>query len=98
LVNSVDGVTRLTLAETERRYTKQGLGWIMNNIAMSWSSRGKQDFVLGNAFRNQPERFASICAELTKPKTLRSMKPKLEAIAPTSPAKRNQPIDTAIAS
>ena len=98
LVNSIDGVTRLTLAETERRYTKQGLGWIMNNIVMSWSSRGKQDFALGNAFRHHPERFASICAELTKPKMLRPTKPNPDAMAPPSPAKQHQPIDAALAS
>jgi len=93
LVNSIDGVTRLSLAETERRYTKQGLGWVMNNISMSWLSRGKQDFALGNGFRNQPERFASICAELTKPKEIRPMRPKPEAMSPPLPTHQSAPVD-----
>ena len=93
LVNSIDGATRLTLAETERRYTKHGLGWIMNNIAMTWSSRGKQDFALGNTFRTHPEHYASICAELTKPKEIRPMKANPEAISPSSPVGRNRSVD-----
>ncbi len=80
LVNSIDGVNRLTLSETERRYTTRGLGWIWNNFSMSWSSRGKRDFVLGDSFRSQPERYASISAELTKPKELKTVKPEPEVI------------------
>lgn len=98
LVNSIDGVNRLTLAETERRYTSQGLGWIMNNISMSWSSRGKQDFVLGDAFRSQPQRFASICAELTKPRALKAVKSEPEAISSPLPSKQGQKVGSAIAS
>ncbi len=98
LVNSIDGATRLSLAETERRYTKHGFGWIMNNISMTWSSRGKQDFALGNTFRHQPHRYASICAELTKPKELRPIKPKPEAMSPPLPARQDRSIDAAVAS
>ncbi|MGH1480463.1 MAG: class I SAM-dependent methyltransferase [Geminicoccales bacterium] len=82
LVNSVDGASRLTLAETERRYSTQGLGWIINNMSMTWSTRGKRDFALGDAFRSQPQRYASICAELTKPRETKSAKPKPETLSP----------------
>lgn len=98
LVNSVDGINRLTLAETERRYTTHGLGWIMNNVSMSWSSRGKRDFALGDAFRSQPERYASISAELTKPKEIRAMKPKPEAMSPALPTKERKTISAAASS
>ncbi len=90
LVNSIDGVNRLTLAETERRYTTSGLSWVMNNISMSWSSRSKRDFALGEAFRSEPERYASISAEMTKPKELSPVKPKPEAMSPPLPAKQSQ--------
>ncbi len=92
LVNSIDGVNRLTLVETERRYTTSGLSWIMNNISMSWTSRGKLDFALGEAFRSEPERYASISAELTKPKELKAIKPGPEAMSPPLPAGQNQTV------
>lgn len=98
LVNSIDGVNRLTLAETERRYTSRGLGWVMNNISMNWSSRGKQDFVLGDAFRSQPQRFASICAELTKPRALKAVKSEPEALSSPLPSKHGAKVGSAIAS
>jgi 2-polyprenyl-3-methyl-5-hydroxy-6-metoxy-1,4-benzoquinol methylase len=90
LVNSIDGVNCLTLAETERRYTRRGVGWIMNNITMSWSFRGKRDFALGDAFRSQPERYASIAAELTRPKAPDALKPKPETLVPPLPARERQ--------
>lgn len=98
LVNSIDGVNRLTLAETERRYTTHGLGWIMNNVSMSWSSRGKRDFALGDAFRSQPERYASISAELTKPKEFTPVKPGPEALSPPSPARESRAIGASVGS
>ncbi len=98
LVNSVDGINRLTLAETERRYTTQGLGWIMNNISMSLSSRGKQDFALGDAFRSQPQCYASISAELTKPREFKAIKPKPETLSPASLDGQHQPIGAAVVS
>lgn len=98
LVNSVDGVNRLTLAETERRYTTRGLGWIVNNMSMSWSARGKCDFAMGDAFRCQPERYASISAELTKPRELAGAKARPEAIAPAFSATKEARIGDAVAS
>lgn len=91
LVNSIDGVTRLTLAETERRYTARGVGWIMNNVSKSWAARaGKQDFVLGDTFRSQPERYASIAAELIRPNGPKMAKPTPEAMSVPLPAEQNQ--------
>ena len=92
LVNAIDGVNRLTLDETERRYTKHGLGWIRNNISMSMSHRGQQDFALGSAFRREPEHYASIAAELTRPAKLTRMKPKPEFLSTPSPAGQGQPV------
>lgn len=88
VVNSIDGVNRLTLAETERRYTTHGLAWIMNNVAKSWNARGKRDFALGDNFRSQPERYASIGAELSRPKEFAEPRPAPETIvAPVTLAK-----------
>lgn len=92
LVNSIDGVNRLTLAQTERRYTTNGLGWIWNNISTSWLSRGKRDFALGDAFRGQPERYASISAELTRPRELNLVKPEPEVISHPVEIKEHQEI------
>lgn len=86
VVNSIDGVNRLTLAETEQRYTTRGLAWIANNIAKSWRTHGKIDFALGDDFKNQPERYASIGAELIRPKEMTAAVQAAETIACDLPA------------
>ncbi len=93
LVNSIDGVNRLTLTQTERRYSTRGLGWIWNNMAMSWMARGKRDFVLGDNFRGQPDRYASISAELTKPMVATTVRAEPEVIAVHSMVKQRQDTD-----
>lgn len=67
LVESIDGVNRLTLAETEKRYTTHGASWIMNNIRMCWRARKQRDFALGDAFKEETKRYASIGAVLRRP-------------------------------
>ncbi|MDH3664967.1 MAG: class I SAM-dependent methyltransferase [Alphaproteobacteria bacterium] len=67
VVESIDGVNRLTLAETEKRYTTSGASWIANNVKMSWRARGQRDFAIGQAFEAEPERYASIGAMLARP-------------------------------
>ncbi|MGI9435861.1 MAG: class I SAM-dependent methyltransferase [Geminicoccaceae bacterium] len=81
MVNSIDGVNRLTLAETEKRYTTRRLGWVMNNISKSLSARGSIDFALGDDFRTQPERYASIAGDLTRPSELSGPRPEPEMIS-----------------
>ncbi|MGI9499398.1 MAG: class I SAM-dependent methyltransferase [Geminicoccaceae bacterium] len=81
VVDSIDGVNRLTLAETEKRYTTRRASWVMNNIRMSWRARDRQDFVIGEAFRAEPERYASIGAALVRPVEPIMMRPEPEAIA-----------------
>jgi 2-polyprenyl-3-methyl-5-hydroxy-6-metoxy-1,4-benzoquinol methylase len=81
VVNSIDGVNRLTLVETEKRYTTRGLGWVMNNISKSLSARGKIDYALGDDFRIQPERYASIGGDLTRPNELTGSRPEPEMIS-----------------
>ncbi len=86
VVNSIDGVNRLTLAETEQRYTTRGLAWIANNIAKCWTARGKCDFALGDAFKSHPERYASIGAELVRPDEMTAAIPAAETIDCDFPA------------
>ena len=79
-IDSIDGVNRLTLAETEKRYSTRGASWVMNNIRMSWRARRRRDFVIGKPFRAEPERYASIGAALTRPVEPLLMRPKPETI------------------
>jgi 2-polyprenyl-3-methyl-5-hydroxy-6-metoxy-1,4-benzoquinol methylase len=79
-VESIDGVNRLTLDETEKRYTTRGAAWVMNNIRMNWCSRDQQDFAIGDAFRAEPERYASVGAILKRPVDPVLMRPKPETI------------------
>jgi len=67
VVESIDGVNPLTLAETRRRYTARGASWVLNNLRMSFHARTRRDFVLGKAFEASPERYASIGAALARP-------------------------------
>ena len=80
VVDSIDGVNRLTLAETEKRYTTRKASWVMNNLRMSWRARGQRDFAIGDAFRAEPERYASIGAVLVRPLMPIQMRPKPEVI------------------
>ncbi|MGI9418199.1 MAG: class I SAM-dependent methyltransferase [Geminicoccaceae bacterium] len=81
LVESIDGVNRLTLDETEKRYTTRGASWVMNNIRMSWRARGQRDFVTGDVFAAEPERYSSIAATLLRPDEPVQIRPRPEAIA-----------------
>lgn len=80
LVESIDGVNRLTLDETEKRYTTRGAAWVMNNIQMNWCTQNQQDFAFGDAFRAEPERYASVAAILKRPVDPVLMRPKPEAL------------------
>lgn len=84
-VESIDGVNRLTLAETEKRYTTRGASWIANNVRMSWRARGRRDFSIGAAFKAEPERYASIGAMLTRPAEPVRMRAQPETIEVTVP-------------
>lgn len=80
VVDSVDGVNRLTLDETEKRYTTRRASWVLNNIKMSWRAREKQDFAIGDAFKAEPERYASIGAHLRRPLESSSLRAAPETI------------------
>ncbi|MEM8949971.1 MAG: class I SAM-dependent methyltransferase [Pseudomonadota bacterium] len=86
-VESIDGVNRLTLAETEKRYTTRRASWVLNNIRMSLQARDRQDFAVGEAFKADPERYASIGAVLRRLPSPRSMRVKPETIAAPLPEK-----------
>ena len=79
-IESIDGVNRLTLDETEKRYTTRGTSWVVNNIRMSWRARGQRDFATGAAFAAEPERYASIAATLRRPDEPILIRPKPETI------------------
>ena len=80
IVDSIDGVNRLTLAETEKRYTTRRASWVLNNLRMSWRARGQRDFVIGEAFKAEPERYASIGATLKRPREPILTQPRPETI------------------
>ena len=84
-VDSIDGVNRLTLAETEKRYTTRRASWVLNNIRMSLQARDQQDFAIGEAFNSEPERYASIGAVLKRPVQPIQMRPKSEVIEAPPP-------------
>ncbi|MGI9484872.1 MAG: class I SAM-dependent methyltransferase [Geminicoccaceae bacterium] len=84
-VDSIDGVNRLTLAETEKRYTTRRASWVLNNIRMSLQARDQQDFAIGDAFKSEPERYASIGAVLKRPVQPIRMRPRSEVIAAPLP-------------
>ncbi len=94
-VDSIDGVNRLTLAETEKRYTTRRASWVLNNIRMSLQARDQQDFAIGEAFKSEPERYASIGAVLKRPVQPIRMRPKPEVIETPLPVKAVRP-DVAI--
>jgi 2-polyprenyl-3-methyl-5-hydroxy-6-metoxy-1,4-benzoquinol methylase len=79
-VESIDGVNRLTLAETEKRYTTRGAAWILHNMRMSWRARGRQDFAIGDGFRAEARRYASIGAVLRRPRAPVPARPQPESI------------------
>lgn len=79
-IEGVDGVNRLTLDETEKRYTTRGASWVINNLRMNWRTRGQRDFVTGSAFQAEPERYASIAATLLRPDEPVQVRPKPETI------------------
>jgi 2-polyprenyl-3-methyl-5-hydroxy-6-metoxy-1,4-benzoquinol methylase len=85
LVESIDGVNRLTLDETEKRYTTRGAAWVMNNIKMNWRTRDQRDFAIGDAFRAEPERYASVGAILKRPVEAVLMRPIPETIGVALP-------------
>jgi 2-polyprenyl-3-methyl-5-hydroxy-6-metoxy-1,4-benzoquinol methylase len=66
-VESIDGVTRLSLAETKRRYTARGIAWLAHNVRKTLSTRQSEDFALGQAFERQPQLYRSIAAEFVRP-------------------------------
>ncbi|MEZ5930707.1 MAG: class I SAM-dependent methyltransferase [Alphaproteobacteria bacterium] len=79
-VESIDGVNRLTRAETEKRYTTRGVSWIINNTRMSWRARGRLDFAIGDGFRAEAARYASIGAVLRRPVEAVQARPKPESM------------------
>ena len=85
LVESIDGVNRLTLAETEKRYTTRGASWVMNNIRMSWRARERRDFAVGDAFKAEPQNYASIGAVLKRPVEPARMQARSETIEVSLP-------------
>jgi|GEM_PF-790171 len=85
LVESVDGVNRLTLTETEKRYTTRRLSWVMNNIRMSWRARDRRDFAVGDAFKAERECYASVGAVLKRPIGGAQIRPGAETIEVTMP-------------
>ncbi len=85
LVESIDGVNRLTLAETEKRYTTRGASWVMNNIRMSWRARERRDFAVGDAFKAEPQSYASIGAVLKRPVEPARMQARSETIEVSLP-------------
>ena len=95
LVESIDGVNRLTLDETEKRYTTRGAAWVMNNIRMNWRTRDRQDFAIGDAFRAEPERYASVGAILKRPVDPVLMRPKPETLGFALPERDGVPTNGA---
>lgn len=90
-IDSIDGVNRLTLAETEKRYTTRRTSWVLNNIRMSLQARARQDFAFGEAFKSEPERYASIGAVLKRPVEPVLMRAKPEVIEAPLPVKAARP-------
>lgn len=80
LVDSIDGVNRLNLDETEKRYTTRGAAWVMNNIRMNWRTRARRDYAVGDGFRAEPERYASVGAILKRPVEPILLRPEPETI------------------
>lgn len=90
-IDSVDGVNLLTLAETERRYTTRRASWVLNNIRMNLQARNQQDFAIGEAFKSEPERYASIGAVLKRPALPTRMRSSPEVIEAPLPARAVRP-------
>ncbi len=90
-IDSIDGVNRLTLAETEKRYTTRRAAWVLNNIRMSLRARDQQDFVIGGAFKAEPQHYASIGAVLKRPMEPIRMQVKPEVIEAPLPVKAVRP-------
>jgi 2-polyprenyl-3-methyl-5-hydroxy-6-metoxy-1,4-benzoquinol methylase len=93
-VESIDGVNPLTLEETERRYTTHGAAWVLNNIRMSWRARHRPDFALGEAFKEEQERYSSIAAALIRPiePALPSVGPEAIEVARAKPVPEHSPL------
>lgn len=90
-IDSIDGVNRLTLAETEKRYTTRRASWVLNNIRMSLRAKDQRDFAIGEAFSAEPERYASIGAVLKRPMEPIRMQAKPEVIEAPLPVTTVRP-------
>lgn len=66
-LRSVDGVNRLTVAETRARYESRGLRRMAVNLGKTMAERRRADFAIGPAYAGRAIEFHSIAAELRQP-------------------------------
>ncbi len=81
IVESIDGVIRVTPDAFKKRDKVQGPARIINNIKMNWRAQGRQDFASGRRFRAEPEHYMSVGAILRRPVDPIMIRPNPKAIA-----------------